>query len=203
MTVDVFHHHDGIVHQDPNGKHQCEEGNTVQCIAKKITDKDSKCQCYRNGDEDDHSFPDTQCQENQQCHDQGGCPDVEHQFIRLFLCCFPVVTGVGDLHLVRYQDPLQLRHDMFDFFGNDHGVSTLAFDHGQGDCGIQVPVVCLCALRFKTGSDAKENVVRGFFRAIDNFGNFFQKYWSVLVNTHDQLFQVFPGLDKSAGFDHD
>ncbi|MGJ3244259.1 MAG: ArsR/SmtB family transcription factor [Opitutales bacterium] len=42
MALDVFHHHDGVVHQDPDREDQREEGDPVQRVSVQVEDQEGE-----------------------------------------------------------------------------------------------------------------------------------------------------------------
>ena len=50
MPDDVFHHHDGVIHQDADGEDQREERDAVQREAVEVEDQQRERQRGRDGD---------------------------------------------------------------------------------------------------------------------------------------------------------
>ena len=48
MANNVFHHDDGVVHQNADGEDQREEGYAVNCAAVEIEDRQGECESDRD-----------------------------------------------------------------------------------------------------------------------------------------------------------
>ena len=69
QTIDIFHHHDGIVHQHPDPDSQTRQGNHIQCHAREVHQNDGKNHAERDADRSNKRRPQIP-QEHQQDHDR-------------------------------------------------------------------------------------------------------------------------------------
>ena len=97
MPGDVLDHHDGVVHQDADGKDQGKQADTVDGVAHQIGCKEREQDRRRDHHQRHQCFapPDRQCDQD----DNGNCrkPKMEQQFIGFFIGGLTVVPG--DLHI--------------------------------------------------------------------------------------------------------
>lgn len=67
ITLDVFHHHDGVVHHDADGEHQPEQTQRVEREAKQVEDAERAHHGNRDGNQrDDRRAPGLQEQDHHQ-----------------------------------------------------------------------------------------------------------------------------------------
>ncbi len=100
MAHDVFHHHDGVVHQDADGKNQGKKGDAVEGIAVQIKDSHSQGQSDRDGEGHYAGFPVPQGKPDEDGNRYDGDEHVKQQFVGFFLGCFAVMPGDGDVDIV-------------------------------------------------------------------------------------------------------
>ena len=93
VAHDVLHHHDGVVHQDADGKNQREQRDAVQRVAVKIENRQRQGQSHRNGDEHDQRLAKTQRDGDQDAHRDHRDQHVEQQFVGLFRGGFAIVCA--------------------------------------------------------------------------------------------------------------
>ncbi len=133
MADDVFHHHDGVVHQDADGEDQREERDAVERVAVEIEDQQRQRQRAGNGDANDHRFAPAEREKDQQRHANDGDAHVEEEFVGLFLSRLAVVAGDGDLDVRRDFAALERLDFAHDFAGHADGVGAGAFGDAEGD----------------------------------------------------------------------
>ena len=196
MAHDVFHHHDGVVHQNSDGEDQGEQGDAVQGVAVEVEHEQRQCQGDGNGQQDDARFPQAQGEGDQDGHRDNGDGHVKEQFVGFFFGGFPVVPGDGDVHVVRDHRSPGLIHPPEHFIGHRDGVGPLALGDGQGnrridafghDGGMDV-------LFFGGRAGTQENILVGFSRPVGDGGHVTQIYRAAPVHTH------YHGFDFPARF---
>ncbi len=53
MTNDVFHHHNGVIHENAYGKNESKEGDPVECVAIEEENREGQGKGHRDGNRDD------------------------------------------------------------------------------------------------------------------------------------------------------
>ena len=132
VALDVFHHHDGVVHHDTDGQHQAEQRQGVEREAEHVHDREGADQRYRHGSQgDDRGAPGLQEQHDHQHHqhhgfEQGvhhrldGAADEDGRVIHHFV-----------VHALR-EGLLQLGHAPAYRVGNLDGIGARALEHRDG-----------------------------------------------------------------------
>ena len=132
VTGDVLDHHDGVIHEDADGKDQCEQADAVQRVAHDTGRKE----CKQDGDRDhdqDHDRLAPADGDPDQCHDgQRRQAKVEQQFIGLFVGSLAVVTGDMDDDIPGDHVAFKTLDGMKDLFADGHGIGTGTLGNGQG-----------------------------------------------------------------------
>ena len=81
MAVDVFHHHDGVVHQDADGEDQGKEGDPVQRVAIEVVDQERQGQRHGDGDGHHDGLPPSEGERDQDDHGDRGHQHVLQQLV--------------------------------------------------------------------------------------------------------------------------
>ncbi len=97
---DVLDHHDGVVHQDPDGEDQGEEGDPVQRVAVEPVDQEGQGQRHRHRHQDHDGLPPPQGEPDQDHHAERRHQDVEEQLSGLLGGGLAVVPGHRHPHVV-------------------------------------------------------------------------------------------------------
>ena len=110
MPDDVLHDHDGVVHQNADGKNQREQRNAIQ--RKSVEIKNQQCQCERgrNGQRHDDGFAPAEHEQDEHRHAHHRKQHVPEQFVGFILRRHPVVTGDANLHIAGNDVALERVH---------------------------------------------------------------------------------------------
>jgi hypothetical protein len=101
MAHDIFHHHDGVVHQDADGKDQGEQGDAIQSVAVEVEDGEGQRQGDGNGDEHDERFAQPQRDGDQQADRNHGDEHVPQEFVGFVGGGIAVIPGDDYVHAGR------------------------------------------------------------------------------------------------------
>ncbi len=129
---DVFHHDNGVIHQNADGEDQGEQRYPVQGVAEEVEDEQRQRQRHRNCDQHHSRLAPPQRQRNQQRHRQRGDEQMLQQLIRLVLCGLAVVAGDGDVQVRRQQISAQRLDLLLCCLRDLGGVGALALGQGNG-----------------------------------------------------------------------
>ena len=192
MAVNVFHHHNGIVHQNTNRENQGKQGHPVQRKTPGPGGKQGGGQRQNDGGAHNHRLTPTQRKSHQQNHRTCGEPQFLDQLVGFFCGGFTIVTGDGGLDIgwndsiVQFLDacPDRARHiDRIGarFFGDRQGqrrvhtarTHTLFSSGRRRGCPRRVPDVAQRQLR--TGLDPS---------------HFSQIHRQALADTHHQVTHI-------------
>ncbi len=134
MPHNVFHHHDGVVHQDPDGEDQREQGDPVEGESVEIKDQQRQRESGGNGDGHHQGFPPPQHQQDQDRHAHHRDAHVEEQLVGFLRRGLAVVAGNGHLDIIRRESRALHRIDFFqDRLRQGNGVGAGALGNGDGD----------------------------------------------------------------------
>ena len=136
VADDVLDHHDGVVHQNADGKNQREERDAVQREAVQIKHQQRQRERGRNGDGHDERFTPAQRQQNQQGHAHYGDEHVPEQLIGFLLRRQAVISRDGHLHVGGNDAAFERVNFLEDFVGDGDGIGTRPFGDGQRDGGL-------------------------------------------------------------------
>ncbi len=92
VANDVFHDHDGVVHENADREYQREKCDAVERVAVQI--KDRQCQRERDGNrrEDHQRFAHAQRESDEHADRDHGDEHVEQQFVGFFRCGLAVMA---------------------------------------------------------------------------------------------------------------
>ena len=93
VTDDVFHHHDGVVHQNADREDQGEERDPVQRVAVQIEHGKRERECHRDGEEYDEGLAQAQRDGDQEADRDHRDQHVQQQFVRFLGGGFAVLAG--------------------------------------------------------------------------------------------------------------
>ena len=131
-AIDVFDHHDGIIHQNANREDQREQAHPVDGIPQDIGREHGDQNHHRDHDQHHDRRPEPQQGPDQNGHD-GGCDEqLEDQFIDLVVGGRAIVAGDRNLYVVRNQTALQIVHLFQNRVGHCHAVAAGFLGDGDG-----------------------------------------------------------------------
>jgi len=137
VTVDVLHHHNGVVHQDADGEDQAEERDPVEGVAPQVADEQGQGQGHGHRDAHHHGAAPAHGDEDQGDHAEGGDEQVLDELVALVPGGLAVVAG--DLHLQVPGDQAapQGLHLGLHRLRQRRGVGAHALGEGHGDGGFK------------------------------------------------------------------
>ena len=196
MPVDVFHHHNGVVHQNADRKDQRKQRHAVEREAPGPGREQGGRQGQNHGGAHNHGLAPAQRKTDQQDDRTSGKRQFLNQFVGLFRRCFTVVAADGDFHVGRNHRVAQGVQPRTHGARHVHGVFARLFGHRQGDSGVDatgrgpgvgtargVPHVALGQLR--TGLNAR---------------HFAQVNRQALVNAHHEVAHILRRAQELSGF---
>ncbi len=133
VTVDVFHHHDGVVDQNTNGENQREQRYTVEGKAPHPAGKQGDRQGNKNCTADDHRLaPAHGCQYQ---HHHGGSSKQQFgdQFVRFIFGGNAVIAGDFGADISRNQAVMQIIEALLNRLSDINGVHARLLGNGQGN----------------------------------------------------------------------
>ena len=198
MAHDVFHHHDGVVHQNADGKDQREQRHPVQRVAEEVEDEQRERQGHRNRDQHHAGFAPAQRQRDQQRDRKRRDEQVLQQFVGLVLRGLAIVAGDGDVQVGRQQISAQLFDFLLGLFGDDGRVRALAL--GQRD-GHRRILAAHGVIR-RSGGVGVQNVILRLRRPIHDFRRHIaQVHRLALIYADHDLLQIVGLAQKTSGLD--
>ncbi len=170
MAVDVLHHHDGIVDQNPDRKHQRKQADPIERVAKEIRGRQGQSEGHGDDDRHHRCLSPRQRDPHQKDDGEGGRPQMLEKLIGLFVGGGPVVAGLEDFDVRgQYRAAQPLDHPVE---VRDHVDRVGAGFLGDGDghcCGIDAGVREV--LFGRRGTRAKPHVGGGLLGAIRYVGD--------------------------------
>ncbi len=129
--INVFHHHNGVVHEDAYGKDQCKQAHPVdgkiQNPSRKYRHQDND----RNDDNHHDGGTRTKRQPDKQGNGTCGYEQLEDQLIDLLIGGLTIIAGDFHMHVVGDQVTLQPFHVSQDIIGHADPVGARLFRHGN------------------------------------------------------------------------
>ena len=186
--MDVFHHHDGVVHQNTDGKDQSEQRHPVEGEAPGPgrEQRDRQGQDHRRAD--DEGLAPTQRDQHQHDDQAGGEDQFVDQGHRLVVGGDAVVTSDGEIDALGNEGALELLDAFQQLVGNLDRVFAGLFGDGQGD-GREFALTgnALCRRRrTRTQPDVALRRIRTQF----DLGDIGQIHRRALVQPHHQTADV-------------
>ena len=99
--MNVFHHHNGVIHQNTDRKYQRKQGDPVQSISQQIGYQERQSQRRRHRHADNPSFSPAQGKADQQHYGYRRNQHMLQQLIGLFLRRLSIITRNRPLHIKR------------------------------------------------------------------------------------------------------
>ena len=199
MTVDVFHHHDGVVHEDADGKDQSEEGDPVQGVPEEHAKKEGHGQGDRHSHGDDHGLVEAEKEGDEHGHRNGGQEEMLDEFVGFLFGGSPIISGDGHLDVGRYHPPLEAPHQILNGLGNGHGIAPLLLRHVEGNSDIPFShLFRVDPFFFSAGPDAEEDVVLRLRGPVHNAGHIPQIDGGPVPRAHHHILQIVGGSEVVA-----
>ena len=197
----IFHHHDGVIHQDTDGKNQREKGDAIEGIAVQVKHRQRQGQGHRNGAGDHTRLPDTQGQQDQDGHGNNGDQHVPEKFVRFFLGGFAVMPGNGHMDVVRHDRTAGIVQAGQDPAGNGNGIGPFALGNGQGNGRIGPFGGRMRGKPLFTGSrpGTEKDVLIRFPGTVHNLGHIAQINGTAVMHIHHHVAHIGRILQESAG----
>ena len=193
MAVDVFNHHDGIVHQNTDGKDQREQRHAVQREAPGPGGKQRHGQRQNHRRADDRRFTAAQREKYQRHHRGRGEQQFLDQLLRLVVGAGAVVARLGDLHRIGNHGIAQLRDPRHDGVGHVDGILARFLGHGHGHGRVLATAT--------PGGQAMPDIAAGRQRAVAHGRHIFQEYWPAFAHADHQVGDLAGLRQEGAGFD--
>ena len=133
MAVDVFHIHDGVIHQQTQRQDQREQRHPVDGVAEDQVEQERHPQRHGHGDGDDEGLADAQRHGQQHDDDDHRDEQVAHQLVDLVVGGLAVVPGDGHGDIVGHDRMVQGQGSLAHILGHHHGVGAAALGDGDGD----------------------------------------------------------------------
>lgn len=129
IALDIFHHHDGVIDHDADGKHEAEKAERIDGEAEHIHHRERADDGDGNGDQrDDGGAPCLQEQDNDDHHQHDGFKQgMNDRFNRGFHKRRRVIDDV-EIHAFRHGF-LQVGHGGMDVFGNFKRIGAGCLKH--------------------------------------------------------------------------
>ena len=195
-TVDVFHHHDGVIHQDTNGEYQGEQGYPVDGEAQHPGAENREQQHHGNDQQHhDGGLQGTEGPPYQNEHKEGGHEQLEDQGADLVISRLAIVAGNTDLHVAGNQPALELLYPFQHLVGHRHTIGALLLGDGDGhrrhtDGQVRV---------FRCRTRVIGHHLLGVFRPLTYQGHVTHVYRHAIVAAHLEMIDVVRGLQELAG----
>ena len=196
--VNVFHHHDGIIYKNSDGKNQGKQRHSINSKAQHPGAKHCKQkhhgyyqQHYQSGFQGTESPP-NQHEYKECCHKQ-----LENQCADFVVSRFTVITGYADLDIAGNQTPLQFFDTLHDFIGNRHAIGTLFLGNGNSyrwNAFRQIWVFSRC-------TSVISHHALGIFRPLTDNGHITHIHGHPVVATHFEMIDIISCLQKLASND--
>ena len=173
VAVDVFHHDDGVIDQNTDGKYQRKQGYPVEGEAPGPGSKQRHRQGQYHGTADHYRFTAAKGEQHQCDNRQGGKNQLMDQLVRFVVGGFAVVAG--NFHIQVRRQPLffqgieTLQHPICDH----HGIFAGFFGDGQGNgwFGLLTPVTGPDIIARRGGTYLHLRYLRQAHRLAVNNGN--------------------------------
>ncbi len=200
VPVDVLHHHDGIVHQDPDGEDQREQRHAVEREAIGPGSEQRDRQRDHHGHTDDEGLAPAQRDPDQDDHRGGREDQLLDQGVRLVVGGHPVVAGDGRLDAVGDIGPAQLIQALDQGVGDIRGIGPRLLGNRHGDRR-----VALARARSIAGGRAmgKAHVLGGIGRPLHHLGHVLQVDRTAVVHPDHQPGKGLGLGNEVAGLDQD
>ena len=101
MSMHVFHHHNRIIHQNPNGENQCEQRHAIERKAPRPRGKQRRHQGQSNRRTDNRRLTPTERKVHQRHHRERGENQFLDQFHRFIVRGRAVVARLSDRDIRR------------------------------------------------------------------------------------------------------
>ena len=136
MAMDVFHDHNRIIDQNPDGENQCEQRYAIERKTPRPRSKQRRHQgqCHRSTD--NRGFASSQREIHQRHHGKRCEYQLLNQFNGLVIRRRTVVARFCNGHIGRNHGVLQLPNTRHDFVRDINRIRTRFFRHAHGDSRI-------------------------------------------------------------------
>ena len=179
--MNVFHHHDGVVDQNTDGKNQREQRYAIQRKAPGPRGEQGGRQGQYHRNADNHRLAFTQGEEHQRHYQGRSEQQLVDEFLGFIVRRLAIVAGDGDIHAFRQHRALELIHAGDDTARHIHGVLAGLFRYRNRHCRI-FPWLG-DALGFSREATADPYIAGGLIRAIHNSGDITHEHRLVVGHT--------------------
>ena len=197
VAVNVFHHHDGVIHQDADGEDQREQRHPVESEAPGPGGEQGDRQGQDHRRADDERFAPAQRQPYQPDHERGSEDQLGNQGHRLVVGGDPVIAGDGDVDAFRDEGALELFNPLQKLIGDLDRVLAGLLGDGERHGGEFTLNLDSTGCRRRPG--AQPDVAFGRVRTEFDLGDIGQIDRRALVQTHHQTADFFRVHQKAAG----
>ena len=194
VTVDVLHHHDGVVHQDANRENQRKQRHAVEREAPSPRGKQSDRQGQDHSSTHNGSFATTQGNEHQGHHRGCGEQQLLNQLLGFVVRGFAIVARGGDFHVLWNLALLECGHLRQHSISHLNGVFAGLLGDGDGHCG--------AFARLGSGHTVPHGGV-GLSAAITHLGNVMHVQRCTRTHAHHQAGHILGAAQEGARFDGD
>ncbi|MDI3493283.1 MAG: hypothetical protein PWP17_1166 [Desulfomicrobiaceae bacterium] len=184
VADDVFHVHDGVVHQDADAEDEGKEGDTVESVAKEPIRGQGDGQGDGHGHHDHEARPQAQKQGHDGPDTQGRQRQMEEEFVGLVAGGCTVVPHHHDLYIRRQDASHQGAHEVLDLVADAGGALAGALGHGEGHGRGELSWGKADALGGLSRTCGEEDVVFRFQGAVAHLGHVFQVHGLSVVYGH-------------------
>ena len=187
VARNVLHHHDGVVHQDSDGKDQREQRDAVEGVSVEVEDGERQGERHGNREEHDQRFAKAQRDGDEQAHRNHRDEHVQQQFVRFLLRGFAVVPRDGDRDVGWNHAAFERLNAREHVFGNLDGIGPLALRYGDGHGRIEL------------APGGVTDIFAGLLAAIGHLGDVAHENRLVVNGCYDDVPHVVRGAEKLAG----
>ena len=193
--VDVFHHHDGVIHQNADGEDQGEQGHPVDGETQQPGAKHREQQDHGNDQQyHDSGLEGAEGPPDQNEDEEGGHEQLEDQGLDLVIGGLAIVAGHADLDVAGYQPPLQVFHALQNLVGHGYAIGALFLGNGDGDGGHTDGKVGI----FRRRPGVIGHHLFGVLGALAHQCHVTHVHGHAIVTAHLQLIDVIRSLQKLA-----
>ena len=185
MAVNVFHHHNGIVDQNANGKNQGKQANAVEREAPGPAGKQGGGQSQNDCTAHNDGFAFAQCQTHQQNDRGGGKGQLLNQLVGFFCSGFAVVACDGGFNALGQYGVSHLLNTRTSRARHIDSVLARLLGHRHRDSGVHL------ALQVGLGSARHvAHILLGLLCTLFNLRHFFQVDGLACVHAHHHIGHV-------------
>ena len=199
MSMHVFHYHNRVIHQNPDGENQGEQRHAIERKAPRPRSKQRRHQGQGDRRANNRRFTSTERKVHQRHHGERGENQLLNQFHRFVVRGRAIVARLSDRHVRRNHGVVQLFDAAHDLIGHINCICAWLFRDAHGDGG----VFAECRIRHirVIRRLSVPHIMRRRRRTIAHIRHVAQIHGVTVGNTDNQLGDILCIAQMRAGFD--